>query len=39
MLCNSIFDKNYKLYLKHEQMQDAERDKRIKLVEDYQSRM
>ena len=39
VLCNSILDKNYQLYLKHERMLDDERVKRSELAADFQKRM
>ena len=38
-MCNSILDKNYQLYLKHERMLDDERVKRQELAADFQKRM
>ena len=35
VLCNSILDKNYQLYLKHERMLDDERVKRSELAADF----
>ena len=39
ILCNSILDKNYQLYLKHEKMLDEERVKRQELAADFQKHM
>ena len=39
VLCNAILDKNYQLYLKHENMSDDERVKRQELAADFQKRM
>ena len=38
-MTQSIFDKNYQLYLMHEEMLDEEKAKRVELAADFQKRM
>ena len=39
MMCKNILEKNYQLYLKHENMLDEERKKRKELADGFQGRM
>ena len=39
LMCTSILDKNYNMYLRHEKMLDEEREKRQALAADFQQRM
>ena len=39
MMCKNILEKNYQLYLKHENMLDEERRKRKELADGFQGRM